>query len=109
MAQDFKAAHKSGVNTGSYGTIFQSDSNDAIVGVRFANRHSGSITVDAKITSASVDYFIIKDAPIPGGSSLELIDGGSKIINQSGSLLKAKCSRSGSVDLIVSYIDAIST
>jgi hypothetical protein len=109
MAQDFEAVFITGINTGSYSTILTSNSDDAIVGIRFANRHSGSVTVDAKITKDSTDYFLIKEAPIPGGSSLELIDGGSKIVIQSGSLLKANCDRSGSVDLIVSYIDAIST
>jgi hypothetical protein len=32
--------------------------------------------------SATDTYHIIKDAPIPAGGSLELIDGGSKVVLQ---------------------------
>ena len=51
---------------------------------------------------------MIKEAPIPAGGSLELIDGGSKVVMMSGDVLKAQASLTGSVDAIVSYIDTIS-
>ena len=76
--------------------------------MRFANLHSGSLTIDAKITRSTVDYHLIKDAPIPAGGSLELIDGGSKVVIMSGDVLKARASLTGSVDAAISYIDSIS-
>ena len=108
MAQDFESTFQSDIMTGSFTTLITSDSDDAVIGLRFANKHSGSVTVDAKIVSASVSYHIIKEAPIPAGGSLELIDGGSKVVIQSGSILSARASKTGSVDTIVSYIDTIS-
>ena len=108
MAQDFESTFQANIMTGSYTTLLNSDSDDAIIGLRFANKHSGSVTVDAKIVSASVSYHVIKEAPLPAGGSLELIDGGSKVVIQSGSILSARASKTGSVDTIVSYIDTIS-
>tara|TARA_R100001244_G_scaffold32369_1_gene30719 strand:+ start:168 stop:497 length:330 start_codon:yes stop_codon:yes gene_type:complete len=108
MAQDFESTFQANIMTGSYTTLLNSDSDDAIIGLRFANKHSGSVTVDAKIVSASVSYHVIKEAPLPAGGSLELIDGGSKVVIQSGSILFARTSKTGSVDTIVSYIDTIS-
>ena len=49
-----------------------------------------------------------KNAPIPAGGSLELIDGGSKVVIMSGDVLKARASKTGSVDVAISYIDSIS-
>ena len=57
---------------------------------------------------SAVDYHLIKEAPIPSGGSLELIDGGSKVVMMNGDTLKAQASLTGSVDAIVSYIDSIS-
>ena len=108
MAQDFESTFQVDIMSGSFTTLLTSDSDDAIIGLRFANKHSGSVTVDAKIVSASVSYHIIKEAPVPSGGSLELIDGGSKVVIQSGSILSARTSKTGSVDTIVSYIDTIS-
>ena len=88
--------------------MLASNSDDAVIGIRFSNLHSGSVTVDAKITRSSKDYHLIKEAPIPSGGSLELIDGGSKVVMMNGDTLKAQASMTGSVDAIVSYIDSIS-
>jgi|TARA_Y100001951_G_C11080791_1_gene151209 hypothetical protein len=109
MAQDFEAVYANDIMSGSYTSILTSNSDDAIIGLRFANTHTGSVTVDAKISRSSADYFLIKDAPVPAGGSLELVDGGSKIVIQNSDILKVATSRTGSVDCIVSYIDAIST
>ena len=52
---------------------------------------------------------MIVNAPIPAGSSLELIDGGAKIILKSGDKLKAKSDTASSLKAVVSFIDSIST
>ena len=108
MAQDFEATFQKDIMTGSFTTLLTSNSDDAIIGMRFANKHSGSVTVDAKITRSTVDYYLIKDAPLPAGGSLEFVDGGSKVVIQSGDTLSANCSRTASVDVALSYIDTIS-
>ena len=80
MAQDFESAFATKIMSGSFTSLLTSNSDDAVIGVRSANLHSGSVTVDAKITRSAVDYHLIKEAPIPAGGSLELIDGGSKVV-----------------------------
>ena len=108
MAQDFESVFSTKIMSGSFTNLLASNSDDAVIGIRFSNLHSGSVTVDAKITRSSKDYHLIKEAPIPSGGSLELIDGGSKVVMMNGDTLKAQASMTGSVDAIVSYIDSIS-
>jgi|TARA_B100001964_G_C14006973_1_gene497593 hypothetical protein len=109
MAQDFEAIYQKDIMSGSYTTSSTHNSDDTIIGLRFANKHSGSVTVDARITRSAIDYYLIKDAPVPGGGSLELVDGGAKIVVQNGDVMMFRASRTGSVDVLMSYIDAIST
>ena len=49
------------------------------------------------------------NTPIPNGSALELIQGGAKIILQSGDKIKAKSDTASSLKAVVSFIDEIST
>ena len=57
---------------------------------------------------SDLDVYLIKNAPIPVGSSLELIDGGSKIILQSGDELFVKSDTDASLNCYVSFVDQIS-
>ena len=65
--------------------------------------------VDVFINDGSNDYYLIKNAPIVSGGSLELIDGGSKIVMQNNDILKAKSDTASSLDVWASFVDAIST
>jgi plastocyanin len=60
------------------------------------------------ITSSNVHY-IIKDAPIPSGSSLQLLDGGAKMVVQNGDRMFFQSSTASSLDVWVSRVDSIST
>ena len=61
------------------------------------------------INDGSNDIHLVKDAPIPVGSSLQVLDGGAKIVMQSGDALKVKSDTASSADVWVSVVDAIST
>lgn len=108
MAQDFERHINRNTGTGAV-TVFTSDSDDTVVGIRCANVSASSINVDVYIVNGGNNYHLIKSAPIPIGSALELIDGGSKIILQSGDALTVKSDTASSLDTVVSRIDAIST
>ena len=54
-------------------------------------------------------YYLIKNAPIVSGGSLELIDGGSKIVLASGDQLYVKSDTASSLDTVVGAVDDIST
>ena len=83
--------------------------NDAIIGVRCTNTSGVSVDISVYVKNTSTNYFIIKAAPIPTGGSLELIDGGSKVVLQTGDAVKAYASAASSVDIILSVVDSIST
>ena len=108
MAQDFERSIANGVGTGGT-TLRTADSDDAIVGIMVANVTSSQITVEVYVTVSSVDYHLIKDAPIPAGSALQILDGGAKVVMQSGDALKVKSNTASSADVWVSVVDAIST
>jgi len=108
MAQDFERHINRNTGTGAV-TIFTSNSDDTVVGIRCANVAASSINVDVYIVNGGNNFYLIKGAPIPVGSALELIDGGSKIILQSGDALTVISNTASSLDTVVSRIDAIST
>ena len=109
MAQDFERHIDRNTGTSPV-TVHTSDSDDALIGIRLANVHaSSSINVDVYITNTATDYYLIKSAPIPVGGSLDLIDGGAKIVIQSGDALKIVSDTASSLDSIVSRIDTISS
>ena len=118
MAQDFERAvakdSASDINIGTAAVaVFDSDSDDAIVGIRMANVITSQITVDCFVRTAAaggsdLNCYLIKSAPIPVGSALELIDSGSKIILQSGDELKVQSDTDASLNCWVSFVDSIS-
>jgi copper(I)-binding protein len=61
------------------------DSDDAIIGLRLTNVTANSVTVDVYIDKGGVgtDRYIAKNLSIPPASSIELIQGGAKIVMQS--------------------------
>ena len=112
MAQDFKRFGDQDVGTSAV-TIHTSNSNDAIISIRLANITTSTINADVFITSSvtggSQDHYIIKNAPIVPGGSLELIDGGSKLVMQNGDVVKAQSSAASSLSVWMSTVDAISS
>ena len=107
MAQDFETNTANGVGTSAV-TLRTANSDDAIVGITIANVHTAQITVEVYITVSSDDIHIVKDAPIPVGSTLQVLDGGAKIVMVSGDALKVKSSVNSSADVWVSVVDTIS-
>ena len=111
MAQDFERSYASSISnsSGSPTTLVTSNSDDALISIRLVNKHTASVNASVIISSGGTDFNVIKNAPIPSGSSLELIDGGAKIVAVNGDRLYIKSNVASSVDAIVSVVDAIST
>ena len=112
MAQDFERYGLNSVGT-SATVVHTSNSDDAIISIRLANTTTSTINADVFITSSvtggSQDHYIIKNAPIVAGGSLELIDGGSKIVIESRDVVKAQSDTATSLSVWMSVVDAIST
>ena len=107
MAQDFERSIARNIGT-SASTLRTANSDDAVVGINLANVTTSQILVDVYITVSSADYYIVKDAPIPTGSSLQVLDGGAKIVLQSGDALKIVSDTANSCDAWISVVDTIS-
>ena len=107
MAQDFKRYASNNVGT-SVVIVHTANSNDTIIGISLSNVATAPISVDCYITVGSDDIYLVKDAPIPTGSSLQVIDGGAKVVLQSTDVLKVKSNTASSLDAYVSMVDAIS-
>ncbi len=112
MAQNFQRTLKRNISNSS-GSATElraaTTTNDAIIGVRCTNTSGVSVNITVYVKNTSTNYYIIKDAPIPTGGSLELIDGGSKVVLQTGDSVEAYASAATSVDIITSVVDSIST
>ena len=107
MAQDFERNIANNVGT-SASTIFTADSDDAVVGINIANVTSSQIKVSVFITVSSVDYHLVKDAPVPAQSAIQILDGGAKFVLQNGYALKVQSDTASSADVWLSRVDTIS-
>ena len=110
MAQDFERASASAVGTAETDLV-TSNSDDALIGIRVTNILTSAVTCDCYIdkTGLGTDYHICKNLAIPPSSSVELIQGGAKIVIQTTDVLKIKSNTGSSLDVWVSYVDSIST
>lgn len=111
MAQNFRRYIERAIGTSATdipdGTDF--DSYDTIVGINLANIVTQQISVSVYIANSGNNYYLIKDAPIPAGSALQVLAGGAKFVVQSGDRLYIVSDTASSVDAVVSAVDDIST
>ena len=108
MAQDFRNTLARQIGTGDT-TILTAGNYDAVIGIRCCNVAATTILVDVKIAKGGNDYFIAKGVNIPPNSAIELIQGGAKIVLASGDVLEAVSDTASSLDVVMSYIDTISS
>ena len=108
MAQNFRRYTSNNVGT-SPATLFTANSYDTIVGISLANATATQILVDCYINDGANDIYLVYQAPIPAGSALQVLDGGAKVVVQSGDALKVVSDTASSLDVWVSAVDDIST
>ena len=108
MAQNFRRYTYNTVGTGAQ-AIYTADSYDTIVGISLSNVLSTAITVSCYIYNGSANIYLVKDAPIPTGGSLQVLDGGAKFVVQALDVLKVQSSDAASCDVWVSAVDEISS
>jgi len=76
-----------------------------LLSVLVSNKTGTSADVDVQLDKNSGDdVFLIRNAPVPAGSSLELISG-SKVILQSSDILRARSGTASALDISVSYLE----
>ena len=111
MANTFKQATKSSLvttvisNSGTNVLTAGGSSTLILLSAMVANKTSSSVNVDLYIVANVGDnVYLLKDVPVPAGSSLELISG-SKIILESSYVIRDRCDTSSAADITVSYLD----
>ena len=107
MAQNFRRYTSNNVGTAP-ATVMTADSYDTVVGISISNVTAGTINVDCYINDGSNDIYLVKTAPILSGSTLQIIDGGSRFVLHNGDALKVVSDTASSADVWVSAVDAIS-
>lgn len=76
-----------------------------LLSVLVSNKTGSSANVDIYlVTSTGDDVYLIRNAPVPAGSSLEIISG-SKIIMESSDVLRARADTATALDISVSYLE----
>ena len=108
MAQDFRNNLQRNVGTSEV-TLVTGGDYDAVIGIRCCNILTSTIAVDVKIAKGGDDYFLAKGVSIPPNSAIELIQGGAKIVLASGDTFEAVSDTASSLDVVLSYIDTISS
>ena len=108
MAQDFRNNLQRNVGTSEV-TLVTGGDYDAVIGIRCCNILTSTIAIDVKIAKGGDDYFLAKGVVIPPNSAIELIQGGAKIVLASGDTLEAVSDTASSLDVVLSYIDTISS
>lgn len=111
MANTFKVDTKSNLLTDAVSsattniTSVGSTATVILLSVLVSNTGSSSANVDIYlVTNTGDDVYLVRNAPVPAGSSLELISG-SKVILESLDVLRARSSAATTLDISVSYLE----
>ena len=105
MANNFSQADATLANNNLTTVVSTTSNKQIIIGLLISNTGATSINVDAVLNDGSNDRYIIKNAPVPTGASLECVQG--KIVIPSGGSVKVK-KDSGTADVIVSLLTDVS-
>ena len=108
MAQNFRRYTFNNIGT-SAEILFTANSYDTVVGISVANVTASAVTASVYINDGTNDIYLIKDAPIPAGSALQVLDGGAKFVVQNNDALKVISDTPSSLDVWISTVDDISS
>ena len=107
MANVFKSITDTGVGT-SLTTVYTCPgaTTAVVIGCNISNSSGGQINVDVKLNkNTGDDVFLIRNIPIPNGSSYEFI-AGSKLVLEAADALEVQSDTATSVDVIVSVLES---
>ena len=114
MANVFKLKTKSGVNGAALTSVYTVPANTTtvIIGLTIANIKGASITGDIQIVTASSsgenadNVYLVKDVPLPSGSSMEIMSGNKIILQAGDSVIASGSNSSGNdADIILSIME----
>ena len=115
MANTFKTITRdvAPASAGTPETLYtvQSSTRIIILGLTLANVHTSQVTASVTLVSTTTQTsqtqnttaHLIKDAAIPVGSTLAVLDG--QIVANAGDIIKVDCSVADKVSVVMSYIE----
>jgi hypothetical protein len=107
MANNFKNALARNVGTTPVEVYEAPATKKAIViELDVCNTTNGAVTTSVFITSGGLDFFIVKNAPVPVGGSLQVISG-QKIVLTNLDTLNVVSSSAASLDVIGSILEDV--
>ena len=106
MANTFKLKTKANVGVSTVGIYTApSSTTTVVIGITCANTSGNGITVGIGITRASSDdIHLMKNVPIPQGSSLEVMSG-NKVVLETTDTITAKSDTAGSLDVALTIME----
>ena len=119
MANDFKRFCTPNVSNSSNTTLYAVPAGASsaalesiVIGITMANKTSSGITASIFIDNedGSNDVYIVKDASIPAGASLEVMSGNKLVLQNDGTNgdnLEALASAANSLDVTVSVLEDV--
>ena len=108
MANDFKGVQSVGVTSVTTVYTAPASKDSIILELDIANTTASAVTASAEVldSSAGTDAYIVKDAPIPAGSSLQVISG-QKVILETGDSIRVTAS--GACDVVCSILEDVNS
>ncbi len=106
MANTFKLKTKASVGvTTSNVYVVPSSTTTVVIGITLANTSGSSVNVGVGITRASSDDIsILKNVPVPQGSSLEVMQG-NKVVLETTDTITAKSDVNSSLDVALTIME----
>ena len=111
MANTFKVSTRdvAPASAGTFEEIYDCPDNTTavIIGLSLANVHTAQVTASVTVIDSSNSNetsHVIKDAPIPVGSSIEIMSG-NKIILEASDIIKVDCSVADKVSATLSIME----
>lgn len=108
MANVFKNAVKKNIGT-SQQTVYTAGVGvtAVVTALSLANNltESVQVTVTLTDTSTGVEVNLLKDAPLPAGSSLVAVGGEQKIVIETGDVIKVNSTATNAVDAAISVME----
>ena len=76
-----------------------------VIGLTCANTTGSAVDVDVTLNDGSNDFYIVKNCPVPSGSTVVLVGGDQKVVMEPSDLIKVKSTASSSVDVVMSLLE----
>ena len=108
MANNFKRKLSSNVGntfTSVGGYSVGASTETTVIGLTVSNKTDSQILVDITLDDTSSNTYLIREAPVPSGSSLVVVGGDQKVVLETNDRILVKSDTANSADVIMSILE----